>query len=686
MEEQHSPSSFSDIASLLEDLPNGTAIMEVVEGPKLLDVAKEHCNFFRLFQPHPLRDKLHPNALAALLATPTYNEVHYTPGSTRIFNHLHIYTDASLNTKDEDWSDAWSFSIVEETSSGGLLYLGAMAGLLVNSGDFATRLPQVSSTTVELSGLLWAILWCLATRAETHLRQVTFHTDSATSIDLIGLQAQSVAHVELQMVVAVAYKLLELSTRAQITHVQAHKGDPWNELVDSLSKLAAQSLCPLTVAPMALLAALKDSPQLRWEPLILSPQLTGQYPLFDGNLFYITANGTQASYRKKEQDPTEHVVQIHLGCLSHNVKSLRALPDVDEALSLPGADSSVVLAEQYRAAGTIFVFLQEARRKEFAKTLHGYHMISGGCAGHQQGCEIWADLHTPYFTDDKGREHKLAEDHLRVIYKSPRILVVLVRAPHLRARLISAYAPPADHSYEDKEAFWEALEKQTGGEEDLFIGIDANSWHDLVLDPQAKPTAHTDVKASARLFADFLSRTELASPSLEGPHQEKLRDTCKLPTQHCHTIDYVLCRKWAVPQVTDAEVKRDIHTLHTAEDHWPVFVQFFFASAAGGAKPFWRRPRINIKLVSDPARVSQLKQGLKSIQPPQWLSGIDAHEEHLGQAIFRVATSAFGTTTRIQHKAHLSPFTWELHCLRRDARTTLRTLNPFWPLLLLHYS
>ena len=68
-----------------------------------------------------------------------------------------VYRARSSNPDEDDATapKGWSFVVIAEFSEGSLSCLGTFADNLMRSGDFATRVSHVSSSTLELVALAW---------------------------------------------------------------------------------------------------------------------------------------------------------------------------------------------------------------------------------------------------------------------------------------------------------------------------------------------------------------------------------------------------------------------------------------------------------------------------------------------------------------------------------------------------
>ena len=141
---------------------------------------------------------------------------------------VEIYTDGSL-PKDELLA-SWGLVILVVKDKVRFLF-GGLCATLANSGTVCS-IAKPSSTTSELAGLTWGLLWNLAAFPNVPTK---FFSDSTSAIGLTTGHFASAAGSDLATLAAMMFRLKAVRASTQCQHVKAHRGDPWNELADWLA-------------------------------------------------------------------------------------------------------------------------------------------------------------------------------------------------------------------------------------------------------------------------------------------------------------------------------------------------------------------------------------------------------------------------------------------------------------------
>ena len=88
--------------------------------------------------------------------------------------------------------------MIAEYADGSEAFVGLGVDILENGGDAVSRLAMVSSTTLEMLGILWSLVWVLAAIPQGAGIDVSIHSDSMVAIGVSELVFVSRAHPELQ--------------------------------------------------------------------------------------------------------------------------------------------------------------------------------------------------------------------------------------------------------------------------------------------------------------------------------------------------------------------------------------------------------------------------------------------------------------------------------------------------------
>ena len=105
---------------------------------------------------------------------------------------------------------------------------------------------------------------------------------------------------------------------------------------------------------------------------------------------------------------------------------------------------------------------------------HGYAVLASGAAAGALGCELWADLDTPYATVGE-RDLFFRPSDFVVLASDPRLLLVRVSAQRLHCTVAVVHAPHSGVPLLDREEWWRSLTDRLAGQPDLVILADANA-------------------------------------------------------------------------------------------------------------------------------------------------------------------------------------------------------------------
>ena len=132
-----------------------------------------------------------------------------------------------------------------------------MCATMPNSGTVCAA-ANPSSTSSELAGLVWALLWAIATFPQV---PVTFYTDSTSAIGLTIGHFCPAGESQLATLAAMLFRYKATRCAASCRHVKAHSGDPWNELADwmaAVPQFAPGTDLPYRIGEQAALAVALD--------------------------------------------------------------------------------------------------------------------------------------------------------------------------------------------------------------------------------------------------------------------------------------------------------------------------------------------------------------------------------------------------------------------------------------------
>ena len=244
-----------------------------------------------------------------------------------------------------------------------------------------------------------------------------------------------------------------------IRHTHAHKGQPWNELADSLAKAAALDV--MLLIPDRKWLDVVPSPGDAWAwTQYLDVRWPSQYPAQQNGRFIVTPECVpyeSVNIVTYKQVVTKPVVAESLALVSYNPCTLGS--DDEEGSRSFWLEKSPFIAsqlEQYHLVG-----IQEARTAQGDSILIGeqsvwYRIASGrglsGSGASILGVELWVNLSIPFaYVNEKPAYFKQCD--ATISYKDPRLLLVRIVNQHIDIFVAVGHAPHSGASAKDRAAF-----------------------------------------------------------------------------------------------------------------------------------------------------------------------------------------------------------------------------------------
>ena len=192
-------------------------------------------------------------------------------------------------------------------------------------------------------------------------------------------------------------------TDVRFVHVNAHDGNPFNELADGLAKRAAGGV----VAPLSddVAGLLVCSDSVTWEWLHgLPPETRCAYLLVrDGSFVFPEARSSvvpsclvkQAAHNVANDVVGDHCSADVHACVHFGTFNVCTLGD-GGSRSRFLAGRPALIRRQVREIGINLLGVQEARTAAGSRVVDGYVVLASGADRGTLGCELWADVERPY--------------------------------------------------------------------------------------------------------------------------------------------------------------------------------------------------------------------------------------------------------------------------------------------------
>ena len=228
--------------------------------------------------------QLHEATAAALCLVDT--------GWPEEFQQLHVYSDGSLLSINDEKAAGWVFVVIAESTSASSPFscVGWDAGPVFpcqeglsseERDELALQHSKLGfahdSQVAEALALLEAVLWVLQ-QTKQGAANITFHVDFDLLVSFTCAKAKWKQPPHIAVAAKAMMRLLDESAKGHLAiHVKGHAGQPWNEYADVLAKSAARNklcssapnllpsiLMSTTGTEWAWYAALSDEERRRW--------------------------------------------------------------------------------------------------------------------------------------------------------------------------------------------------------------------------------------------------------------------------------------------------------------------------------------------------------------------------------------------------------------------------------------
>ena len=467
-------------------------------------------------------------------------------------------------------------------------------------------------------------------------------------------------------------------------HVRGHTGEPGNELADYLASAAANQWDPFCMDLTHWFDLLRDSDfvgGLEWTWTLFHRDFVS---LWHGDQLHLPAAQwapldpacVKCPFPTSSTSSTTWTLRL----VSYN--ALTAAGAVERSSSASSPARLEMLAQQFAGLDVHIFALQETRIRHVLPSELEHYYIFQSLADSRGHFGVVIGL-AKTFALDAGQQHRFTPSAVKIIYQSPRALILGLTLPGLRCLLFGLHAPHSGESATTLHDWWSTIAKA--------VPARYKDWPTIVLtDANAVVGAHPShhigdhqagpLEPKAEAFVDFVTAMNLFLPSTFDSWQCGVGDTWTHSSGQARRIDYVaLPLEWTYSQGA-AWVLDDFETGHDHHDHLPVFVEASFDLCDPGA--FVYRPP---KQFARDAYEGVDPSAFASLPSIPWEMDVHNHAALLHssteQALRRQLRRQPATPK--PRKSTLSGDTWTLVLQKRAVRRSLYALNAFQRWLLL---
>ena len=467
-------------------------------------------------------------------------------------------------------------------------------------------------------------------------------------------------------------QLIELRFQVAIQdyHIPAHRGEPGNEMVDTLATAGAGSvLCTPLGGLLTHPFTAESLEALPWLWMLFDPHLRTQWN--GQNLKFPRHPATSPKveiFPAVDLEADSQPGLLDFVACSCNVLTLK--PDSTDAGPLGLSRLGALLTQLTEVKCAFFGFQETRSRRSMACTQDDYILISSEASaqGHG-GVLIGLSRRHPHgflSTPSGSQQVCFTDESYSVIASTPRLLILRVHTAVLRAIVVNAHAPHSGASFEEIQDWWEKLYK--------MIPPKYATWPVLLLcDANARVGAHVSAvvgdhqaepyNEKAIPFLDFLSQAQVFLPSTFVDFHEGTAGTWKHHSAGWRRNDFIgLPLEWEYTQV-QSWVALDIDPSLQHEDHRAVCVH---VRCAGNGRPqphLHRLPKIAYE------DLQALDWNVVHNSLPSWDMDVHSHYHEVQTTLISQATSR--PKQRKPLKQTMTAPTWELVKLKRECRVAL---------------
>ena len=601
------------------------------------------------------------------------NELGCSKGVTSIA----VYTDGSFNGS----LSTWAFAAIAESPNGRFLFAWARGQVRLEGQPWFIGAPDHSALSAERSAVFWATAWLFGIHRSI---ACSVHCDClVTARQASGTYGSAAHHTFATTCRSLVQALEALGGFASnaIHHVRGHKGNPYNELADTLAGAhhIGESEFPASFQHLCQWAT-TDKLQWLWLSIAALTQ-PAVWPTVGPQGFTDPhGNTTLCSHAISPADafgphfetaaadrPEASRIQIEALFVSVNVQSLCE----DDSSSLPNRVPFV--RDQLDRVGCVVAGLQETRARATTTVTSTSHIrfLSGRDGKGCLGVELWFSRTVPLGWVGNAPLF-FAIDDFRVLHWTPRLLLVRFVKGTLRILFVTCHAPTATST--ERVTWWKSfvdlLLRTAKGDKVVILG-DLNA---RLCEPIANRIGtlvweqeHAPPDSFLRLLQELDSWVPCTFP---GCHHG-LGHTWVAPGgTSVSRIDFVIIpTNWGVPE-GGSSVLYDVDFGQSGLDHFAT--QLFVSTTLTARLSFSvTRQRFDCGRALQPDAAEALHRIVRDLPSVPW--DVDAHQHynkvvaHLLQELSR----QFPVQRCTRRRTFFSDSTWSLRqqrlWLRRQA-------------------
>ena len=455
-----------------------------------------------------------------------------------------------------------------------------------------------------------------------------------------------------------------VSASVDYRHVKAHSGQPLNELVDQLAKLAAQG-APATGAPPSEVVCALVAIDTSWLSIAYSADGSRTLPLVGGQMLRWTQ---QTCFAPCSLAPSD-LVPVHDTVIGNERQASTNFEVKAATVNIQGLqDRAPYLEAQFAERGLNVICLQEAKAP--AGVCHSKLFMRLTTAPERHfGVSIWVSKQLG-IASSRGKPILVQESDLQIRYESPRLLILTAEIAGLRFVLFSAHCPHAGQR-EAASAFLQTVEERLRPlkSSTLIIGgLDLNGRPPPNTPGTSGDLSYGDPDDTGREAVELFQSLHMWLPSTYSRLHTGSSPTFCHPTGTEHRIDFIAVGGKAIVDEACSEVMRDVDLASARDDHFLVACSLRgLLDQAGRIGRLWR-PRYDVEAMLTPAGRATISAEINKFRSPDWSVHPDEHCRQFTAHLQQIMQAHFEIPRHGPRASFIPARVWD----RRDAKLRLK--------------
>ena len=594
------------------------------------------------------------------------------------------------------WGITLSSRSIHDDSGPGTL-LGCLWGSFEPFRKFAQEaLATMGAYLSEMVGLFWAAIVVLQLRWRSH---TMIRCDNIAALDGVSGKAACKDHLLCNATRSLHLALsCCLGSKLVYQHVRGHRGDPANELADSLADYGVMGhhghcdfgIClddwlreealPLAWLPHYLWSLYNPGAGPSFEDGVMS--WDPQPPALLGSPAAVMAPFLRAFDHGSAGLSSDATGHIDLVMASFNALSLIGGDEqpprhaIDDGGLHHSAGRVTMLCRSLERADITLCGIQEARTPAGVARVGPFWRLSSGTDDkHIYGNELWVHTQKP-FCRCGSDALALRPEHFISLYNEPTILLVKLCNAAVNWFIAVIHAPHRAHPLHCRSAWWNKLERlcgQYGRDEDWFVLGDCNcrvgsdtsqhigEWHADLQDE------------SGELFHAFLRRVNAFVPCTFGPHMHGPGGTLVQKRNGALArSDYVGIPLHLQHARVACWVDAGITAGHSSPDHFATLLHLSFSGTCGGFRTVARAQRIDAAAIRDPTNAARISAIIRASPLHPWHCSSHEQAASITDYLYKALAAEFPLHARRLRRSCFSSSSDALHRELSRARHRLR--------------